>query len=503
MMRVSRPHRSGQQRRERSEPAQRRYRTASTRWDQSYALAARGKRAALHCNKLMRQVLMLFCLGRVAGLTARRVVRRPHVLRAVATDADLGKALGAKSPFLREFAQRGYLAQCTDIAALDEKLEKGRVSAYLGFDATADSLHVGSLLQIMILRLLQKHGHRPVVLVGGGTTKVGDPSGKDESRQLLDEATIQSNIDGISRVFSTFLDFSEDKAKIVNNADWLDALGYVEFLRTVGAVVTVNRMLSFESVKQRLGREQPLSFLEFNYMLLQGYDFLELYRREGVELQLGGSDQWGNIVTGVDLTRRVDEGKVVGLTAPLLQTADGRKMGKTADGAVWLAPEKLSPFDYWQFWRNADDADVIRFFKLFTEIEVSAIDALESQLASETGPTFVNSLKRRLADECTTLLHGADCLTAIHETADALFKNKGGSLADLPKVVVEGDSITVVDALVAAEFAKSKGEAKRLIKGGGARVDDVKVEDVDQAIALGGEVKISSGKKKHALLVAK
>ena len=450
-------------------------------------------------------VLMYACLGRVAGLTFKAAVRkRPHVLRAVATDADLEKALQAKSPFLREFASRGYLAQCTDIEGLDEKLTTGKVSAYLGFDATADSLHVGSLLQIMILRLLQKHDHRPVVLVGGGTTKVGDPSGKDESRQLLDEATIQANIDGISSVFDKFIEFGTDKAILVNNADWLDSLGYVEFLRTVGAQVTVNRMLSFESVKQRLGREQPLSFLEFNYMLLQAYDFLELYRREGVELQLGGSDQWGNIVSGVELTRRVEQGKVIGLTAPLLQTADGRKMGKTAAGAVWLSPEKLSPFDYWQFWRNSADADVIRFMKLFTELELSEIEEMAGQLATETGPTFVNALKRRLADECTTLLHGADCLPAIHETADSLFKNKGGNLADLPRVEVAEDSISVVDALIAAEFAKSKGEARRLIKGGGARVDGVKVEDVEQTVALvGAEVKLSSGKKKHALLVAK
>ena len=448
--------------------------------------------------------MLYACLGRVAGLTFRQVRRRPHILRAVATDADLEKALQAKSPFLREFASRGYLAQCTDIEGLDEKLTEGRVSAYLGFDATADSLHVGSLLQIMILRLLQKHNHRPVVLVGGGTTKVGDPSGKDESRQLLDEATIQSNIDGISSVFDKFIEFGTDKAILVNNADWLDSLGYVEFLRTVGAQVTVNRMLSFESVKQRLGREQPLSFLEFNYMLLQAYDFLELYRREGVELQLGGSDQWGNIVSGVELTRRVEQGKVIGLTAPLLQTADGRKMGKTAAGAVWLSPDKLSPFDYWQFWRNSADADVIRFMKLFTELELSEIEEMAGQLANESGPTYVNSLKRRLADECTTLLHGADCLPAIHETADSLFKNKGGNLADLPRVEVAEASISVVDALIAAEFAKSKGEARRLIKGGGARVDGVKVEDVEQEVALAGaEVKLSSGKKKHALLVAK
>ena len=465
------------------------------------------RRAAAQIKQLMRSalVLMYACLGRVAGLTFKAAVRRrPHVLRAVATDADLEKALQAKSPFLREFAARGYLAQCTDIEGLDEKLTEGRVSAYLGFDATADSLHVGSLLQIMILRLLQKHDHRPVVLVGGGTTKVGDPSGKDESRQLLDEATIQSNIDGISSVFDKFIEFGADKAILVNNADWLDSLGYVEFLRTVGAQVTVNRMLSFESVKQRLGREQPLSFLEFNYMLLQAYDFLELYRREGVELQLGGSDQWGNIVSGVELTRRVEQGKVIGLTAPLLQTADGRKMGKTAAGAVWLSPDKLSPFDYWQFWRNSADADVIRFLKLFTELELTEIEEMAGQLATETGPTFVNALKRRLADECTTLLHGADCLPAIHETADSLFKNKGGNLADLPRVEVAEDSISVVDALIAAEFAKSKGEARRLIKGGGARVDGVKVEDVEQEVALAGaEVKLSSGKKKHALLVAK
>ena len=466
----------------------------------------------------------------VVALMASRVgslvMRRPRVAASVACRAPrrLSSRVGAgsasgggsegvvaaeslKSDFLREFVERGYMAQCTDLEGLDAKMAEGRVGAYLGFDATADSLHVGSLLQIMILRLLQKHGHRPVVLVGGGTTRVGDPSGKDESRQLLDDATIQANIAGISAIFEKFLDFGDgaSDAKLVNNADWLDELQYVKFLRDFGSHFSVNRMLSFESVKQRLGREQPLSFLEFNYMILQAYDFVELARREGVVLQLGGSDQWGNIVSGVELARKVDRASLVGLTAPLIATADGRKMGKTAAGAVWLSPEKLAPYDYWQFWRNSVDADVVRFTKLFTEVPLDDIAALEADLAAAPDAAAINAAKRRLADECTTLLHGPDVLPDIHKTVDDLFSKKGSSVANsasLPRVALAEDTVSVVDALIQAGFAKSKSEARRLIQGGGARLDDAKVEDVEATVSLtaGVDVKLSSGKKKHAIL---
>jgi len=319
---------------------------------------------------------------------------------------------------------------------------------------------------------------------------------------MLDDATIAKNIAGISDVFETFLEFGEGKAVLVNNADWLDELKYVEFLRDIGSKFSVNRMLSFESVKQRLGREQPFSFLEFNYMLLQAYDFLELHRRENCVLQLGGSDQWGNIVSGVELARRVDSAGLVGLTAPLLQTADGRKMGKTADGAVWLGKEKLAPYDYWQFWRNCADDDVGRFLKLFTESSVDEVDALEAEIAAAGGGKAVNAAKRRLADECTALLHGAAALPDIHATADAMFAGGGKAAVDLPRLEITEEEISAVDVLVGVGFAKSKGEARRLIQGGGARLDDVKVESVDQVVSLraGVDVKVSSGKKKHALL---
>ncbi|KAH8083404.1 hypothetical protein JL720_8288 [Aureococcus anophagefferens] len=419
------------------------------------------------------------CLVRVAPRSAARFapLRRASTAEPAAPDAVDPSSL--ESAFLREFIGRGYLAQCTDLSGLDEAMSGGPVAAYLGFDATADSLHVGSLLQIMILRLLQKHGHTPVVLVGGGTTKVGDPSGKDESRKLLDDDAIAGNIAGISAIFDKFLDFGPGGAVLVNNADWLDELAYVKFLREFGSHFSVNRMLSFESVKQRLGREQPLSFLEFNYMILQAYDFVELARRYDVKLQLGGSDQWGNIVSGVELARRrVDRKSLVGLTAPLIATSDGRKMGKTAEGAVWLSPGKLAPYDYWQFWRNTVDDDVVRFTRMFTDAPLEEVDALERELAAAPDAAAVNAAKRRLADACTTLLHGADA------------------------VAVGDAEITVVDALVSAGFAKSKSEAKRLIKGGGARLDGAKVDDVDATVALeaGVDVKLSSGKKKHAIL---
>jgi len=442
------------------------------------------------------------CLVRVAPRSAARFapLRRASTAEPAAPDAVDPSSL--ESAFLREFIGRGYLAQCTDLSGLDEAMSGGSVAAYLGFDATADSLHVGSLLQIMILRLLQKHGHTPVVLVGGGTTKVGDPSGKDESRKLLDDDAIAGNIAGISAIFDKFLDFGPGGAVLVNNADWLDELAYVKFLREFGSHFSVNRMLSFESVKQRLGREQPLSFLEFNYMILQAYDFVELARRYDVKLQLGGSDQWGNIVSGVELARRVDRKSLVGLTAPLIATSDGRKMGKTAEGAVWLSPGKLAPYDYWQFWRNTVDDDVVRFTRMFTDAPLDEVDALARELAAAPDAAAVNAAKRRLADACTTLLHGADALPDIHATVDRLFAGGGGSAASLPRVAVGDAEITVVDALVSAGFAKSKSEAKRLIKGGGARLDGAKVDDVDATVALeaGVDVKLSSGKKKHAIL---
>jgi len=415
-----------------------------------------------------------------------------------------------KSSFLKEFVGRGYLHQCTDLENLDEAMSKGPVSTYLGFDATADSLHVGSLLQIMILRLLQKHGHNCIVLVGGGTTKVGDPSGKDEARKLLNEEAIQSNIAGISRIFSQFLDM--DKAKLVNNADWLDDLKYIQFLREFGPFFSVNRMLTLDSVKNRLEREQALSFLEFNYMILQAYDFIELARRENVRLQLGGSDQWGNIINGVELGRRIDNMKLFGLTAPLVTTADGRKMGKTADGAIWLTAEKLPPYDYWQFWRNVVDADVQRFLKMFTDLEIDEIEALDL-----TQAPAINAAKRKLADHATTLAHGAHVLPEIHATVDTLFACASSNFNDatsLPRLELskqvdfqDTDAILVVDLLTRLDFAQSKSQAKRLIQGGGARIQDKKVSDVFATVALTDlqdapdqTLKLSSGKKKHGLI---
>eukprot|EP00607_Mallomonas_marina_P008066 CAMPEP_0182417912 /NCGR_PEP_ID=MMETSP1167-20130531/2365_1 /TAXON_ID=2988 /ORGANISM="Mallomonas Sp, Strain CCMP3275" /LENGTH=410 /DNA_ID=CAMNT_0024591777 /DNA_START=321 /DNA_END=1553 /DNA_ORIENTATION=- len=403
---------------------------------------------------------------------------------------------------------RGFINQCTDFKGLDEKLMNGTTSAYLGFDATASSLHVGSLLQIMILRTLQKHGHKPIILIGGGTTKVGDPTGKDESRQLLSEEMINENAASISRVFQKFIKFGEKDtdAIMVNNADWLNNIQYLDFLRDYGRYFTINRMLSFESVKQRLAREHPLTFLEFNYMLLQAYDFLQLHRLYGTSLQLGGSDQWGNIISGIELTRKVDQRTVYGLTAPLILNSEGKKMGKTASGALWLNKELLSEYEYWQFWRNTDDADVIRFLKLFTEVSLDEIAHMSSWEGSQ-----LNSAKRRLADEATTLLHGSECLSQIHATADSLFKGEGNDLDSLPTVAltstnqVEGEGVLVVDMLVRAELAGSKSEAKRLIKGGGARVNGVKVESETVSVTRSdfdeeGRLKLSLGKKKHVVI---
>jgi len=375
------------------------------------------------------------------------------------------------------------------------------VAAYLGFDATANSLHVGSLLQIMILRHLQKSGHKPIVLVGGGTTKVGDPSGKDESRKMMTEDDIQSNIDGITSVFKKFLVFGDGPtdAELVNNDDWLSGLNYLQFLRDYGKHFTINRMLSFDSVKLRLDREQPLTFLEFNYMILQGFDFLELHRRKGVQVQIGGSDQWGNIINGIELGRKVDQASLFGLTAPLITKADGSKMGKTASGAVWLNEDLLSPYDYWQFWRSCDDADVEKFLKIFTELPLDEIKRLASLEGKE-----INEAKIILADEATSLLHGADKLESIKETAKSLFGGGGKSDANLPTVSGAVGSY-VLDLYIDLGFAKSKGEVRRLIGQGGARLNDVKIEDQERVLAADdfseeGKIKLSFGKKKHGIV---
>lgn len=411
------------------------------------------------------------------------------------------------SKFLQEMQWRGFIHQGTDLKGLDEALASRSITAYLGFDATASSLHVGSLLQIMLLRHFQRCGHKPVVLIGGGTTKVGDPSGKDASRQLLTQEIIDGNIAGISEVFKKFLTFGDGatEATMINNDEWLSSLQYLDFLREYGRHFTINRMLTFESVKQRLARESPLSFLEFNYMILQAFDFYQLSKRSGVELQFGGSDQWGNIINGVDLARKVDGTELFGLTSPLLTTSDGKKMGKTADGAVWLNADLLSPFEYWQFWRNTADADVGRFLRIFTELPREKIEELEKLEGAD-----INNAKVVLADEATTLLHGADCLDTIKETAKALFAGGGGGATDaLPKVELSAaeaeEGVPVVDLYVRLEMAKSKNEVRRLIKGGGTKINGVKIEDekliVNTATFDGAsEIKISMGKKKHGLV---
>jgi tyrosyl-tRNA synthetase len=406
-----------------------------------------------------------------------------------------------RSDFLRTLAERGFIHQGTDLDGLDQALSSKVVSAYIGFDCTADSLHVGSLMQIMALRHLQKSGHKPIVLMGGGTTKVGDPSGKDDARKLLTVADIDHNMAGIKKVFAKFLDFGDGATDAVmdNNADWLDRLNYIDFLRDYGRHFSVNRMLTFDSVKLRLEREQPLSFLEFNYMILQAYDFLELGRRRGCQLQMGGSDQWGNIVNGVELGRRVDNLSLFGLTTPLLTTASGAKMGKTAAGAVWINEDKLSAWDYWQFWRNTEDADVGKFLKLFTELPLSEIAKLEALQGAE-----INEAKKVLANEATRLAHGQEAATAAAETARKTFEE--GQAADtLPSVDIPASELAAgipAFALFArVGLAASNGEARRLIKGGGAKVDDQTVSEEGQLIqARDGVIKLTAGKKRHLLV---
>jgi tyrosyl-tRNA synthetase len=402
-----------------------------------------------------------------------------------------------QSSLLKLLEERGYVHQLTDAAGLDALAAKTVVPAYVGFDATAPSLHVGSLVQIMMLRRLQQAGHKPIVLMGGGTTKVGDPSGKDESRQLLSHEAIQANIAGIRKVFERFLSFGDGPtdAVMADNDEWLSRLEYVPFLREVGRHFTINRMLTFDSVRLRLDREQPLTFLEFNYMILQAYDFLELSRRAGCRLQMGGSDQWGNIVNGIELGRRIDGAELFGVTTPLITTADGAKMGKTASGAVWLNAEQLSPYDYWQFWRNTQDADVERFLKLFTDLALDEIARLVSE-----GGAAINDAKVALATAATAMLHGDEAARAAEETARDTFAG-GGIGADLPTLVVSDGSIGIVQALTGLGFAASNGEARRKIAEGAVRVADAVVSDPHMAVDVGDEpVKVSLGKKKHGLL---
>ena len=402
-----------------------------------------------------------------------------------------------RSTLLKLLDERGYIHQLTDPAGLDQLAQKQIVPGYIGFDATAPSLHVGSLLVIMLLRRLQQAGHKPIVLMGGGTTKVGDPSGKDESRKLLTSEEIDANIASIRRVFERFLTFGDGPtdAVLMNNADWLDTLEYIPFLREVGKHFTINRMLTFDSVRLRLDREQPLTFLEFNYMILQAYDFLELSRRVGCRLQLGGSDQWGNIVNGIELTRRVDGKEVFGVTSPLITTSDGAKMGKTASGAVWLNADLLSPYDYWQFWRNTADADVGRFLRLFTDVPLDEIARLESLPGAE-----VNQAKTVLANEATAMLHGREAAIAAEDTARQTFA-EGGAGANLPTFPA-GGSISILAALTGIGFCASNREAKRKIAEGAVRIDDQVVSDPSLAIQVGNSpVKLSLGRKKHGLLV--
>lgn len=404
--------------------------------------------------------------------------------------------------FLRMAEERGFLHQVTDPDAFAARLRQGPVAGYIGFDATADSLHVGSLVQIMLLRLLQRTGNRPVVLMGGGTTKVGDPSFRDEARPLLTDAQIEANKAGIRRVFDAFLSFGDGPtdAVMLDNAEWLDRLLYIPFLRDVGRHFSVNRMLSMESVKQRLEREQAFSFLEFNYMLLQSYDFWELFRRHGVCLQMGGSDQWGNIVMGADLIRRISaeqgkESQAFGLTTPLITTASGAKMGKTARGAVWLNAERVSPYDYWQFWRNAEDADVGRFLALFTELPMDEVRRLAALKGAE-----VNEAKKVLATEACALLHGREAAEAAAETARRAFE-EGEAAETLPTVTLAAPA-TVTQALVAAKLVASNGEARRLVAQGGVRLNDAPVADPMQPVPLEGTAKLSVGRKRHVLLRA-
>jgi tyrosyl-tRNA synthetase len=405
-----------------------------------------------------------------------------------------------KSDFLRSLSERGYIHQITDGAALDTHANTQVISAYIGFDATADSLHIGSLVQIMMLRRLQQAGHRPIVLMGGGTTKIGDPSGRDETRQLLSEAQIKANIAALRATFTRFLNFDGPCGAImVDNDDWLADLPYIEFLREIGRHFTINRMLTMDSVKLRLEREQPLTFLEFNYMVMQSYDFVELFKRHGCTLQMGGSDQWGNIVQGVELGRRTNEAQLYGLTSPLITTSSGAKMGKTASGAVWLSAKRLPPYDYWQFWRNTEDGDVGRFLRMFTDLPLAEIARLEQLKNAD-----INAAKELLATEATRLCHGDEAAREAAATAALAFA--GGAAEGLPTFALTGDEpVLIIDVAVALGMASSKSEGRRLVEQGGVRLNDqpvltvhasIRGSDLDQS----GTARLSVGKKRHALI---
>ena len=409
------------------------------------------------------------------------------------------------SSFLRVMSERNFIHQITDWTSLDTLLSEKNMVAYIGFDCTADSLHVGSLVQIMMLRYFQKCGHRPIVLMGGGTTKVGDPSGKDDSRQLLNDNEIEKNKQGIKAVFEKYLNFGvgPSDAIMCDNDEWLSGLEYVQFLRDYGRHFSVNRMLSFDSVKLRLDREQPLSFLEFNYMILQAYDFLELSRRFDCSLQMGGSDQWGNIVNGVELARRIDQKSVFGLTTPLVTTASGAKMGKSAQGAIWLNSDRLSPYDFWQYWRNTEDEDVDRFLKLFTELPLDEIARLSALKGNE-----LNEAKKILAHEVTQLCHGRDAANSVAESARKTFE-EGSIGQDLPFIIINKndleDGVWVIEAMRKLALIQSNGEGRRLIANGGVRVNDTVINDPEKQlnvsdISISGMIKLSAGKKRHALV---
>jgi len=426
-------------------------------------------------------------------------------LRASTKKTALDKNMSnLKSDFLQILTERHFIHQATDLEALDAEMAKGPISAYIGFDCTARSLHVGSLVQIMMLRWLQKCGHRPIVLMGGGTSKIGDPSGRDESRQLMTSEIIADNMVGIRTIFDQLLTFGDgnNDAMMVNNADWLDGLGYISFLRDVGPHFTINRMLTFDSVKLRLEREQPLTFLEFNYMILQAYDFMELGKRYNCILQMGGSDQWGNIVNGMELGRRINGQQLYGVTTPLITTADGKKMGKSASGAIWLNEDHLPSYDYWQFWRNTQDADVGKFLRLFTELPLDEVTRLETLAGSE-----INEAKIILANAATALCRGQGAANAAEATAKETFEQKGAG-ADLPCVNIDpatlSEGVNIVDLFLQAGLGASKGEVRRLIKQGGAKLNDIAVTDTDMDVTdaelAGGHLKLSAGKKRHALV---
>ncbi len=400
--------------------------------------------------------------------------------------------------FLKEFKDRGYFYQCTNENELSKLLDKEKIKGYIGFDCTAESLHVGSLLQIMCLRLMQKHGHRPIVLIGGGTTRIGDPSGKDKTRKILTEEEIEKNIKNIEKILKNYLDNNDPKTKpiFVNNYSWLKGLNYISFLRDIGKHFTINKMLTFESVKTRLDREQSLSYMEFNYMILQAYDFLELNKKENCALQIGGSDQWGNIVNGTELIKRHSNKQAYGLTTPLITLASGSKMGKTETGAIWLDKKLLSPYDYWQFWRNIDDRDVVKFLKMFTDLNVDEINKIKDE--------DINQLKIKLANETTSMLHGKDEALSAEKTAKKTFKENslGENLPSIDIQLKDGSSINIIDLIIFSKIENSKSEIRRLIKAKGIKINNETVNDEKFLIQKklfdkDSFLKLSIGKKKH------